>query len=316
MKESFLAAFGAVLPFLIYLGLGYFAVRVHIADRKFMEQLNRFVFRLIFPFMTFYNVYKATEGGMPSLKLMLFCGIGIIALIIVLMLIVPRFVLEDRRRGVVVQAIFRSNYVLYGVSMTTLLFPEHASIAGVMTLEVVSIFNIAAVIVLEYYNRENGQRIKLYQLPLRIIQNPLLDGCLLGLLFLVLGLRLPPMIEKPVKALSDLTTPVAMITLGGTLMFKDVKRNMNIIAPVIVIRLLILPVIMLALAWLIGLRDVELFLVLMGFGTPIATSSYSMAANMGGDGDLAGELVFVSTVLSLITIFAFIFFMKQLQLIP
>ncbi|MBR4711994.1 MAG: AEC family transporter [Clostridia bacterium] len=317
MLESFLAAFGAVLPFLIYLGLGWFAVRTRITDRAFMERLNRFVFKLFFPFMTFYNVYKATDGAMPSLTLMLFCGIGIVALIILLTLTVPRFVRENRRRGVVIQAIFRSNYVLYGVAMTELLFPEKASIAGVMTLEVVSIFNIAAVIVLEMFNdSEQGQRTGPLALAGKVFRNPLLEGCLLGLLFLLVGLRLPPMLEKPISALSGLTTPVAMVTLGGTLVFGDVRRNLRIITPVLLIRLIALPVVMLSLAWLIGLRGVELFLVLMAFGTPIATSSYPMAANMGGDGDLAGELVFLSTVISLFTIFCFIFALKQMQLIP
>lgn len=317
MLESFLAAFGAVLPFLIYLALGRFAVAVHITDRKFMEQLNRFVFRLLFPFMTFYNVYKGGADAMPSLTLMLFCGIGIIALIVLLTLTVPLFVKENRRRGVVIQAIFRSNYVLYGVAMTELLFPEQSAIAGVMTLEVVSIFNIAAVIVLEMFNEDgNREKLRPLSLLLKVLRNPLLDGCLVGLLFLLLGLRLPPMVEKPVAALSGLTTPVAMITLGGTLMFSDVRRNARIIGPVLVIRLIVLPLVMLTLGWLAGLRGVEFFLVLMAFGTPIATSSYPMAANMGGDGDLAGELVFLSTVISLLTIFGFIFFMKQLALIP
>ena len=38
--ESFGVAVKAVLPFLVYLGLGYFAVAVHIADRAFMQIAN------------------------------------------------------------------------------------------------------------------------------------------------------------------------------------------------------------------------------------------------------------------------------------
>ncbi len=84
---------------------------------------------------------------------------------------------------------------------------------------------------------------------------------------------------------------------------------------VLLIRLVLLPLIMVPLAWLIGLRGVELFLILVIFGTPVATSSYPMAVNMGGDGPLAGQLVFVSTVASLFTLFAFIFAMSSLGLL-
>ena len=43
------------------------------------------------------------------------------------------------------------------------------------------------------------------------------------------------------------------------------------------------------------------------FATPVATSSYPMAAAMGGDGPLAGELVVITNVFSLVTLFLFIF---------
>ena len=72
---------------------------------------------------------------------------------------------------------------------------------------------------------------------------------------------------------------------------------------------------MVPLGWMIGLRGVELFLILMIYGTPVATASYPMAQNMGGDGQLAGQLVFVSTVASLGTTFLFIFTMSQLGLL-
>ena len=40
-----------------------------------------------------------------------------------------------------------------------------------------------------------------------------------------------------------------------------------------------------------------------------------MAASMGGDGELAGQFVFLSTVLSVATLFGFIFFMRMLGLV-
>ena len=215
----------------------------------------------------------------------------------------------------VIQAIFRSNFALYGVPMTVSLFPDGGSVAGIVLLEVVSIFNITSVIILELFNTENGGRIDFRALPLKLLKNPLLQGCLVGLLFFAFGWTLPEALAKPVAALGNSATPLAMITLGGTLSFGALRKNRRIISGVLGVRLLLLPLVTLLLAYAVGLRGVELFLTLMIAGTPIATSSYPMAANMGGDGELAGQLVFVSTVVSLLTIFGFVFGMSQLGLI-
>ena len=313
--HSFGGAVKAVLPFLIYLGIGYFAVAVHITDRAFMNRLNKFAFTLLFPFMTFNSVCSASRDGLPSAKLLIFAAVGILALEGLLLLIVPRIIKENPRRGVVIQGIVRSNFVLYGVPMTISLFPDGASVAGILLLEVVSIFNITSVIILEIFNTENGGRVHFRALPGKLLKNPFLQGCLLGLLFFVCGWELPEALAKPVAALGNSATPVAMITLGGTLTFSALRKNRRIITGVVSVRLVLLPIVTLLLAYAVGLRGVELFLTLMIAGTPTATASYPMAANMGGDGELAGQLVFVSTVASLVTIFWFIFGMSQLGLL-
>ena len=106
-----------------------------------------------------------------------------------------------------------------------------------------------------------------------------------------------------------------MIVLGANLIFEEIRKNRKPIAAVLLIRLILLPLVTIPLGWLIGLRGVELFLILMIFGTPVATASYPMAQNMGGDGQLAGQLVFTSTVASLGTIFLFIYIMSRLGLL-
>ena len=64
-----------------------------------------------------------------------------------------------------------------------------------------------------------------------------------------------------------------------------------------------------------GFSPVERFVYLAVFATPVAASSFPMAQSMGGDGELAGQLVFVSTMVSLLTIFGFVFGMSQMGLI-
>lgn len=314
MWESFLVAFNAVAPFLVLLGIGFAAVRLKFTDRPFMNRLNALNFKLFFPFLMFNNVYGAKPENMPSLKLILTGVLSVSLLVVVLVLVVPKIIKENPRRGVVIQGIFRSNFIIYGIPLTTYVFGEEkSSVCGMMILIMVSLFNIAGVIVLEMF-REGG-KIRPKQLLLGIAKNPLLQGCVAGLLFYLLRIRLPEFIAAPVSSVAGLATTLALIVLGANLKFDELKQNSRTVAAVLVIRLLLLPAVMLVFAYLIGLRGVELFLILIIFGTPVATSSYPMAVNMGGDGPLAGQLVFVSTVASLATIFAFIFTLSRLGLL-
>ncbi len=314
MLESFLVAVNAVSPFLILLGIGFLAVRTGLTDRAFMNRLNALNFKLFFPFLMFNNVYSATPENLPSLTLMIAGPLSVVVLIAALLVIVPRLVKENPRRGVIIQAIFRSNFIIYGIPLTTYVFgEERSSVCGMMIMIMVSLFNTAAVIVLELF-REGG-KVRPKQLLLGIVKNPLLQGCFVGLLFYLFRIRLPAFIASPVSSLASIATTLAMIVLGANLVFGEIRKNRKTITAVLLVRLLLLPLIMVPLGWLIGLRGVELFLMLMIFGTPIATASYPMAQNMGGDGELAGQLVFVSTVASLGTIFLFIYTMSRLGLL-
>ena len=314
MLESFMVAFNAVAPFLILLGIGFAAVRLKWADRAFMDKVNAFNYKLFFPFLMFNNVYSAKPENMPSVKLMLTGFLSVSLLVVLLVIVVPRFVKENPRRGVVIQGIFRSNFIIYGIPLTTYVFgTEKSSVCGMMIMIMVSLFNVAAVIVLEMF-REGG-KIRPKALLLGIIKNPLLQGCVVGLLFYAFQIRLPSFIATPVSSLASLATTLALVVLGANLKFDELRRNARTVSIVLVIRLILLPLVMVPFAYLIGLRGVELFLILMIFGTPVATSSYPMAQNLGGDGPLAGQLVFVSTVASLGTIFLFIFTMSRLGLL-
>ena len=314
MLESFLVALNAVAPFMILLGIGALAIRFRLTDRAFMNRLNTLNYRLFFPFMMFNSIYNAKPEDTPSLKLILTGVLSVLLLVVVLIIIVPRVATENPRRGVIIQAIFRSNFVIYGIPLTTYVFgPERSSVCGMMVLIMVSVFNIAGVVVLELFHE--GGKVRIGPLLAGLLKNPLLQGCVAGLVFYLLRVPLPPFITSPVASLATVATTLAMLVLGANLVFDEIRKNRRTIAVVLTVRLVLLPLIMLPVAYLIGLRGVELFLILMIFGTPVATASYPMAQNMGGDGQLAGQLVFVSTVASLGTIFLYIYALSRLGLL-
>lgn len=316
MFDSFFVALNAVIPFLCYLLLGYASNAAGVVDEAFLNRLTKLIFTIMFPFMTFYNVYKAEPGNMPSPALMTFCGAAILAVQAVLLLIVPRLVKENRRRGVIIQAVYRSNFVLFGLPLTASIFgAEKTSIAAMLVTVVITIYNITSVIILELFNDEGTHRIALRPLLVKLAKNPMLQGCCVGLACYLLGLRLPSALEKPISEFADMSSPLALFALGGTLQFKAIGKNLRYLVPTLATKLILLPLALVAIAYALGLRGVELFLVIAVFATPVASGSYPMAQNMGGDGELAGQLVFLSTVISVFTLFGWIFVLRLMCII-
>lgn len=116
--ESFLVAVNAVTPFLIYIVFGYMAKKKGILSEDFLQKMNHMIFRLFFPFMTFYNVYKADAESLPRPQLMIFGAVSLLVLEVILVCTVPKIIRENSRRGVIIQATYRSNFILFGIPLT------------------------------------------------------------------------------------------------------------------------------------------------------------------------------------------------------
>ena len=309
-----MVALNAVIPFLCYISFGYIVRMKKIVSESFLQQLNQMVFRLFYPCMTFYNIYKADAESLPRPVLLIFVGASILILEAILILVVPRFVLENPKRGVVIQGIFRSNFVLFGLPLTISVFGDSAaSVAAMVVTVVVTIYNTTSVVILEMFNT-NG-KINVKNIAFNVIKNPLLQGAVIGLVFFLLGIHVPESIVTPIAAFSDATSPLALFVLGGTLHFNEISHNLKYLVPTLSFKLLILPAVMMAIGYAFGLRELELFLLVAVYGTPVAAASYPMAQNMGGDGELAGQLVVISTVVSVVTLFFWIFLLRFVGLI-
>ena len=284
--ESFLVAVNAVVPFLCYITFGYVMKIKGVVKEDFLQQLNKMVFKVFYPFMTFYNIYKADASSLPRPVMLIFCGVSILVLEVILVLTVPRLVKENPRRGVIIQAIYRSNFVLFGLPLTVSVFGDVASsVAAMVVTVVITIYNTTSVVILEMFNSEGKTDVK--TILVNVVKNPLLQGAMVGLVFFFLGIHVPKSLLTPIAAFADATSRLA-------------GENGSI---------------SMALGYAFGLRDLELFLLVAIYGTPVAAASYPMAQNMGGDGELAGQFVVISTVVAVGTLFGWIFFMKSVGLI-
>ena len=100
-----------------------------------------------------------------------------------------------------------------------------------------------------------------------------------------------------------------------SVVFDKVKQNLRQLAVTLTGRLVIVPLILVPIAAIMGFRGVELLSVFIMAGAPTAVSSFTMAEQMEADGELAGQIVVFGSTFCIITIFLWIFCLKQIGLI-
>ncbi|MCR4589152.1 MAG: AEC family transporter [Lachnospiraceae bacterium] len=307
--ENLMIATTAVIPFIVYILLGMAAKHSGAVKESFLKELNGVVFKIFFPFIMFNNLYAVDFGRLSNGFYVGFAFVATLIVILTVFFAVPLFVKENSRRGVVMQAIFRSNSVLFAIPLTESVFgTEGAVMASILVAFIVPLYNISSVAILEYFR---GGKVSFGVLLKNILKNPLIIGAIAGITFNLLPITMPSALVKPIAELNSMATPLSLFVLGGTLHASNMKKNALPLAVGTSLKLLIIPSIMVTVMSLLGLSGAELFVVFCMFATPVAAASYPMAQSMGGDADLAGEYVVVSTLLSIVTIFGWILLLKN-----
>ena len=234
-----------------------------------------------------------------------FTIIGILSIYILGYFVVLGVTRDNSKRGVMLQGFFRSNYAILGIPVIEYICRGRQSgLSSLMVAVVVPLFNVLAVVCLERFR--NGKP-GIGKLLRGIITNPLIIGCLLGLICYLSGIKLPAIVEKAVSDVAKIASPLAIIVLGASFSFSSLRGCARELIITVLARLVIVPAVAVSFAVLMGFSGEALACILIAFGAPVAVSSFSMAQQMGGDENLAAQVVVVSSVLCLVTLFGFIF---------
>lgn len=308
MLQNFIICVNAVIPSAIYLAIGIILKLAHVVTDEEVRKFTHMVFVALYPFIMFDNLYGKNIAEHMDLKLGLY-AIGFTFLqFVISWLFVCRIEKDNFERGAMIQALYRSNYVLMGFPIAINLFGKgNITAVAIIMMLVVPFYNVSSVIIFENFR---GGRVDIKDIIKRILTNPIIDGGIAAFIVMILGIQLPATIEGTVSALSDTTAPISLILLGASLNLEGFSSDRKRIAICAVGKLLIFPAIGIAGAVAIGLRDVPLIAVTLMTAAPVALSSYAMASSMGGNGKLAGELVVITTLTSCFTIPVFLFILK------
>lgn len=316
--ENLIISLNTVLPLFFCIALGYFLRLIHMLDEHSLNKINKLCFKVFLPVYLFNNMYTTNLAAAFNGRLILFAICALMVLYVVLLLVIPRLEQDNARRGAMIQGIFRSNFALLGLPIATSLCGEaNVGPTALLIGLFVPIYNVLAVITLEAYRGSNtgAERTSLKKVAKGVVTNPLIIASVLGALCNMINLEFPYAVNKTIVDLSRVATPLSLVTLGGFFTFGKIKVYRKHLAIVVIGKLVLSTLVMVGLAVLLGFRNETLVPIMIMFGAPTAVSSFSMAQQMDSDGELAAEIVVFTSAISIVTIFCWIFVLKQLGVI-
>lgn len=308
--ENLMISANAVLPMCLIMALGYGTRRLGWIRREEISAINKIAFRIFLPCLLYYNVYCSDLSGSFDPLLMAYAVGGVL---LTFGLSLGYTLLTEKlpeRRGVMIQGMFRSNYVIMGIPVATaLLGADQLGTVSILIAVVVPLFNMLSVIVLEVFR---GQKPKPLHILGQIAKNPLVIGSVLGILTLAAGIRLPHILEQTIQNISAIASPLQLFLLGAFFQFSGLKTYRRELVTVSAAKLIVAPGLFLGLGALLGFRGVAFVSLIGVFASPTAVNSFTMAQQMGGDAELAGDIVVTTSAVSIPTMFLWIFLFKSL----
>jgi predicted permease len=306
--DSLVLAFQVVFPLFFSMILGYWLRHVGMMDEHTLSKMNKMVFKVLLPVLIFMNIMKADIATILDWKLLSYLLTSLIVLFLLLCWFIPKIEKENSRRGTLIQGIFRSNFVIFGVPITAAIFGEESmGITSIFTVIVVPMYNVLSVFALEMFR---GGTVDWKKVLKEILTNPLIIATVLGTALRLSGIASMGVLSKALNNIAQMATPIALMILGGSLNFKSVKSGYYQIILGVFGRLVFVPAILLTPAILFGYRNEALVALMTVYAAPHSVSSFVMAEQMGGDGELAAHMIVFSTAVSIFTIFLWVLALK------
>lgn len=313
--ENLIFCLNATIPIFLTLMFGLFFRKIGLFDDTFVSRLNKFVFNAALPALLFLDIAKSDFYSVWNTKFVLFCFF--VTLISIGISTGLSYLLKPRNiQGEFIQASYRSSAAILGIAIIQNLY-GNAGMAPLMIIGSVPLYNVMAVITLSLFAPGGGKldTAKLIRTLKGIATNPIILGILTGMVWSLLHLPMPAILNTAVDNLGKTATPLGLMAMGGALKFGKAFARPKPLIACSFLKLVGYEAVFLPLAVLLGFSHDMLVAIIIMLGSATTVSCYIMAKNMDYDGDFTSGVVMTTTLLSSFTMTIWLYICKSLGLI-
>ena len=292
----------ALLPVFLLIVLGFILKRTLIQPETQWHGLERLTYYVLFPVLLVQSLVKADLGKVPV------AGVGGALLLSVLLMSLLCLALRPlfTRLGIdgpAFTSIFQGatrwqTYVALAVSGN--LFGDLGlALASVSMVAIIPLVNVFSVSVLAHYAAPEKRPVG--AIVMTVVRNPLIWACAIGLALNVAHVPLPRLWHEVADALGRSSLAIGLLVTGAGLHLEGMFRPSLAASVAVVLKLVLMPVIAVALALWFGLSGSNLAIVTACAAVPTSSSAYVLARQMGGDAPLLAQIITLQTVFAALT---------------
>ena len=297
--------------------LGWAVAKTGYLPAEAASVLPAFAFRVTMPALIF-RAFVSVDTLPSSPETMIFVYFGAVAVIWVLATVATTLVLARPAPDAapISMASSFSNTVMLGLPLSFAAFGPEAAIPAAIIIAIdTPVMWLAAVLHIELalHGRLGLRLATVKPMLVRLLTNPIIIATLSGVVARLTDLQLGELPARFVDLLADAAVPTALFALGMSLSTFRLAGQVPTLIAMTILKLVIMPAVVFVLAMYVWPLSSTWFAVAMLFATlPVGANPYLFAAQYGrAQGTLSASIA-VTTVLSLVTVSAMLYYLKGL----
>jgi hypothetical protein len=315
MLDNLLFSMTVALPIFLVMLIGYGVKQIGFVDANFVKMANRMIFNVALPMKLFWDVSQNPLSGALDFHLLGFIFVFTLFSTVFSVAVGHVAVKNPKQRSSFAQGAFRGNFLYLGLSLMENMTGSIGVKTPMVVAMIIPLYNILAVLLFTFLGEGKISKAHIGKAIEGIVKNPLIIAIALGLAAAFVGLPIPVFVARTLGYFKDMVTPLALFTIGAAFEMKNMASGIRETILAAILKLAILPILGIGSAKILGFGNSDILLLFVLFGVPTATTSYIMAAMMGGDDVLASNIVMLTTLISVFSMTAFIFVFKSTGMI-
>lgn len=290
---------GITAPVFSMLFVGVALKRLGWIDTAFINTASELVFKGTMPTLLFLGIVQADlrTALQPGL-IGYFLAATVVCFLVGWGWAILRCPVTDR--GIYTQGAFRGNNGIIGLALATSMYGAYGlSVGGILGGVVILSYNTLSAIVLAIYSP--NAKTDPWSIAKSIITNPLIIGVLAAIPVAYFQLQLPAWLITSGEYFAQMTLPLALICIGGTLSLTSLRESSRMAISASLMKVFWLPLLATFGAWLCGFRNAELAILFLYFASPTAAASFVMARAVNGNHALAAAIIVITTLAAVVT---------------
>ncbi|BBP61491.1 AEC family transporter [Pseudomonas sp. St316] len=299
MLAIFLETLNITAPVFAMLFLGTLLKRIGWINDNFIHIASSLVFNVTMPALLFLGILHADLHAALQPDLLIYFSIAtLVSFAMAWGWAIWRCPRQDR--GIYTQGAFRGNNGVIGLALAASMYGDYGiSLGAILAALVILFYNTLSTIVLAVYSPVIKS--DPWSICKSVFSNPLIISVIVAAPFAYWHIGLPNWFETSAKYLSQMTLPLALICIGGTLSLAALRKSGKMALSSSLVKMVGLPLLTTLGAWCWGFRGAELGILFLYFGSPTAAASYVMARAADGNHELAAAIIVITTLMAAIT---------------